>query len=106
MFGERDQRLPLRGVGRIVHHQYRLRGIRLAVRIAQRGPGANGSRDRQAVEPYAIPRTFLYVPRQQGLVAGETSLTVGEALRDVNVGGTRLDVITANLLGFDGGGNN
>src|ERR1035441_1126108 len=95
-------RLALRSVGRIVHHQDCLCGIRLTIRIAQRGPRAHGGRDRQAIQLYAVPRTFLYGPRQQSLVACETSLSVGEALRDINIGRARLDIVAANLLGLNG----
>ncbi len=43
------------------------------------------------------------MPRQQRLIARESDLTVGETLRHVNVGGTRLNVVAADLLGLQHG---
>ena len=98
MLRQRDQRLPLRRVRSIVDHQHSLRRIWFAIRIAQRRSCAYGCRHRQPVELHAIPRAFCNMPRQQCLVAGQPSFAVGKALRNVNVGGTRLDIVATNLL--------
>src|SRR5271166_6220263 len=46
-----------------------------------------------------LTSNFALMAWHEREVAGQSNLAIGETLRNINVGGTRLDVIAANLLG-------
>ena len=87
--------------GLVVHQQYGIGRIRVLVGIAQ---GTLGATAAATVSPCrdTVPAAAPDVPSQDGLIADEIYLAIGETLTGVHVGGAGLEIVTANLLG---GGN-
>ena len=84
-----------------VHQQYRLRGIRIRVGIAEGGVGAHCCRDGQSVELDTIPAAVLHVPSDDGFFADQIHLAICEALPGVDVGATGFNVVAVYLLGIE-----
>ena len=93
-----DQRRGLLQSRLIVHQEDSLSGIGIRVGIAQGGVGVHGGSDRQTVKRHTVPATALNMPCQDRFVADEVNFTVGKALSSVDIGTSRFDVLTANLL--------
>jgi hypothetical protein len=83
----------------LVHDQHGRRRIRVAVGIAQGRFRLDGCNDAQSLETDTVPAASRYAPAEDGLVADETDLAVGEARAGVDVGAAGLDVVPSDLLG-------
>ena len=102
MLGEAGEGGALLRAGLVVHQQYGVGRIRVLVGIAQGALGADRGGNGEPLQHDTVPAAASDVPRQDGLIADEIHLAIGETLTGVHVGGAGLEIVTADLLG---GGN-
>jgi hypothetical protein len=95
---EGDQGCALLRSCLVVDEQDSLRRVGIRVGITKSGVRMHRSGDGQAVERNTIPTAALDVPGENGFIAHEVHLAIGEALPSVDIGAAGLDVVTANLL--------
>jgi hypothetical protein len=105
---EGDERGLLRFSGVGIDEENGFRGKRVSERIAECGAGAHDGDDSEAGERNAVPLAVSDLPGEDGILAGEADLRIGEARAGVNVGIAKFHVVSGNAvrgLGHGGDGH-